>query len=429
VSSPQLDNYVIGEFLQLLRNFKAGRIDKRGVRASVQGLCRGNTNLILYLHSLLPKKYQTTLPFQLHNPEMTGVKGKKLKNIEVNIELPWDVLDIISKKLDFEDLFHFSGVCKNWRAFHKIYLRNFLAYQEPLLLRILYDVGTRDSLSLISMHDKKVFRFKMCFLKTSYVASSGGYFIKVGTNNSFLLINPFTRIKKVINASTFKVVPATIANDALLAFSKCSDEFVLVVLSFFYNGLRVYHSRNSGWVTYSKKVEKGETVVHFVVWHNIIYVVTNKANIGVLSLNSPNIKFLKLKNTPDVDNVEIKLVNGDEQLLVADLTPRKLRNVYKIDFSTMSYVKMETLGDIALLCALDQFKTDCYALSNPNTWGYESNSVYVTSLSSTVCRVFSGDDKKLKKCITLPTAEEANYFVYDWCFKHLRCEVDYSLVE
>ncbi|WJX95779.1 hypothetical protein P8452_77059 [Trifolium repens] len=135
------------------------------------------------------------------------------------------------------------------------------------------------------------------------------------------------------------------------------------------------------------------------------------------------------KNTPDVDNVEIKLVNSDEQLLVADLTPSELRNVYKIDFSTMSYVKMETLGDIALLCALDQFKTDCYALSNPNRWGYESNSVYVTSLSSTVCRVFSGDDKKLKKCITLPTAEEANYFVYDWCFKHLPCEVDYSLVE
>jgi histone deacetylase complex regulatory component SIN3 len=72
VFSPQLDNYVIGEYLQLLRNFKAGRIDKRGVRASVQGLCRGNTKLILYLHSLLPKKYQSILPFQLGTPEMIG---------------------------------------------------------------------------------------------------------------------------------------------------------------------------------------------------------------------------------------------------------------------------------------------------------------------------------------------------------------------
>jgi hypothetical protein len=34
--------------------------------------------------------------------------------------------------------------------------------------------------------------------------------------------------------------------------------------------------------------------------HNIIYVITNKANIGVLIAWIRNIKFLKLKSTPNV---------------------------------------------------------------------------------------------------------------------------------
>ncbi|RHN81178.1 hypothetical protein MtrunA17_Chr1g0196241 [Medicago truncatula] len=77
-----------------------------------------------------------------------------------------------------------------------------------------------------------------------------------------------------------------------------------------------------------------------------------------------------------------------------------MRNVYKIDFSTMNYVKLEALGNIALFYA---GKRNFYALSNPNRWGYESNSVYVINLSTyTQCSVYSGDGKKLQKCITLP---------------------------
>lgn len=55
-------------------------------------------------------------------------KGKKAMKVAENCELPWNVLDIISKALDFDDLFRFSGVCKNWRAF---YWRNLLASEEP----------------------------------------------------------------------------------------------------------------------------------------------------------------------------------------------------------------------------------------------------------------------------------------------------------
>jgi len=131
-------------------------------------------------------------------------KGKKAKKVAGNCELPCDVLDIISKTLDFDDLVRFAVVCKNWRAF---YWRNFRESQEPLLLQVSYNRGA--SYSFISLPEQKIYFLKMMNLNCYvYVTSSSGYFIMAGFNNSFLLINPFTRrIKKVIPPSTFKVIP------------------------------------------------------------------------------------------------------------------------------------------------------------------------------------------------------------------------------
>jgi hypothetical protein len=339
-----------------------------------------------------------------------------------------DVLDIISKTLDFDDHFQFGGVCKNWRAFHQIYWRNFLASQEPLLLQIAYDRKT--SYSFITIPDQKVYCLKRMeyFLGYTHVASSSGYFIMANYhNNSLMLVNPFTRKKKLIHTPTSES-NYFIIDRAFLAFGKCSEEFILVVLS--NRCLHVYQSRNCGWATYSIKENYGR-VVDFAVLHNIIYVVTRKANIGVLSLNYANIRFLKLKSTPDVPfHRYLRLVNCDEQLLVVDLTWSTICNVYKIDFTTMNYVELKTLGDIALLYVGNLIPGNCYALSNPNRWGYESNSMYVNSHFSTTCNVYSGDDKKkLQKCITLPAPNGTSSFTFDWHFRNLRSEVDYSLVE
>jgi hypothetical protein len=352
-----------------------------------------------------------------------------VKKIEEKCELPWDMLDIISKTLDFDDLFQFSGVCKNWRAFHKIYLRNFLACEEPLLLQIL--CHGNELFSFISIPDQKVYSLKILknFSWLSYVMFSSGYFIMTKSNYSFMLINPFTRIIKKVKGSVCAFDHYSSTKCALLAFGKCSEEFVLVFLTKL--RLYVYQSRNRGWVTYSM-MKNLEMVVDVVVLHNIIYVVTNKANIGVLSLNSSNIKFLKLKSIPNVTFPSyLCLVNCDEQLLVIDFLSNGIKNVYKIDFSTMNYVKLETLGDTALFCALNgsNYKSKCYALSNPNRWGYESNNVYVMDPSSKKCSVYSGDDKKFQKHITLPSHHGTESFISDWCFRHLHHEIDYSLVE
>ncbi|KAK2440835.1 hypothetical protein QL285_012202 [Trifolium repens] len=171
--------------------------------------------------------------------------------------LPWDVLDIIAKKLDFDDLFNFAGVCKNWRAFHKTNWRNFTS-QEPLLLES--SIGCGRSFTLSSISEQKVYCLKInkCFIYSyCHVTSSSGYIIMTGDNNSILLINPFTRINKIIDTS--EIQPCYASNHALLAFGKCSEEFVLVVL---YNIriLNVYQSRNCGWVTYSTMKNQGRIV-------------------------------------------------------------------------------------------------------------------------------------------------------------------------
>jgi hypothetical protein len=378
-----------------------------------------------------------------------------MKVEEYSRELSWDVLDIICKTLDFDDHFQFADVCKSWRAFHKIYWRTFLASQEPLLLQNAIFCDNR-LFSFISIPGQKVNYSKMMkhFSNYRYLACCGGYFImqKYNKNASLLLvINPFTRIKKVIDTPAFE--DHSRGTHILLAFGKCSEEFVLVVLYKFSKSLlHVYQSRNSAWVTYSTKGIQGN-VVDFAVFQNIIYVVTNTGNIGVLSLNCANIKFLKLEGTCIFTSTSsFKLVNCDEQLLVVDFTRRIIKAVYKIDFSTMSYVKLDTLGDIALFYSVD---AHCYGLSDPNRWGYDSNSVYVVTHSRIGysvylgdkklekymplptshgtrnfmfdwCCTYSGDEDKLIKYITFPSPPGLGTFIYDWCFRHLRYEVDYS---
>jgi len=128
-----------------------------------------------------------------------------------------------------------------------------------------------------------------------------------------------------------------------------------------------------------------------VVLHNTIHLITDKADIGILNVNSTNIKFLELNNAPSVTFSGLRLVSCDEQLLVVHFVPEKVLDVYKIDFSTMNYEKLETLGDVAFFYSS---WTNFCALSNPSRWGYKCNSMYCICLFAE-CHVYSADDNKL----------------------------------
>jgi hypothetical protein len=169
--------------------------------------------------------------------------------------------------------------------------------------------------------------------------------------------------------------------------------------------------------------------VDFVVLNNTIYVLTNKAEIGVLSLISKSLKFLKLKNTPSEPSFSYNLVCCDGELLVVRFMPKKVLHVYRIDFTTMSYVKLETLGDFALFHS--PYK--CYALVNPGKLGYESNRVYSIDWDSAQCEVYSGSNNELMESIMLAGSRQVRSrskpYWLDWCFRNQHDEVDYSLVE
>ncbi|XP_058732637.1 uncharacterized protein LOC131604195 [Vicia villosa] len=316
-------------------------------------------------------------------------------------DLPFDVLDVISRKLDFADLFQFSRVCTNWRVFHKsIDKSKFLTSKEPLLLEFLI-FPYKMPYSFTSLPNQKVYPLKKMMMNLwsssdrsfpIYVTYSSGYFVMIADSSSFLLINPFTRKKK----------------------SDC-------------NGLHVY--RNNGWVTYCTE-DDDDAVVDFAALNNIIYVVTDEPKIGVLRLDSPKIEYFRMNNSPGLDsNLSFfNLVKCDEELLLVRLNPSlhplimrgdppPERKAYKIDLSTMTYVELETLGDIALFYVA--FRS-CKALINPNKWGYESNSVYKVYNSVRIknpnCTVYDWD-KKSEKCIVPPNPRKVGS-VFGWCFIH-----------
>jgi len=145
-------------------------------------------------------------------------------------------------------------------------------------------------------------------------------------------------------------------------------------------------------------------------------------------LNSANINLLEFKSTPNVTLAmsHVRLVSCNGHLLVLDIWSSGTFNVYKIDFSTMNYVKLETLGDIALFYAPGK---RYYALSNPRMWGYESNYVYVIDLPSDKHRVYKGDDNKIPKFVPPSGTTPSKQPYLDWYFRHLLYEVDYSLVD
>ncbi|XP_058762410.1 uncharacterized protein LOC131635782 isoform X2 [Vicia villosa] len=480
------------EFLKVLKDYKDQTIDISSFTSRVKVVLKTHPDLILEFNSIMPKEHQITLSseeesflralklmvqykresnFQYYGKVLENFKGltidiscltarlevliknhpelilefkifmpsgKKLKDDgHLGHFLPWDVLDIICKKLDFDDLFSFSGVCKSWRTFHK---SNFLSSQEPLLVHI--TGNCTHSYSFISIPNQKVYDLTMMSSfqppDCVYVRVSSGYFILAHKNNSFLLLNQFTLEKRVINANFTVESQFSDRYEALLAFEKCSEEYVLVVLCKYSSHLYVYQSRYHGWFTYSTLKPK-ELVVDFVVLNNIIYVVTDKANIGVLNLNSKNIQFLNLKNTPSkipskLPSDSFKLVNCDEQLFVFhSISINYKREVYKIDLSTMNYVKMKTLGDIALFYVSGR---NCRALSNPKRFGYESNHVYeVSSLSQ--CTKYDWNAGRPSKIWSAGCTSKIypylrslkDFNLFDWCFRHVKYEVDYSLVE
>lgn len=212
---------------------------------------------------------------------------------------------------------------------------------------------------------------------------------------------------------------------AYLAFSKGNpEEFILALLCEQTRSLHVYQSRDSGWVTFSRCSHPWRAM-DLVVLHQRVYVITDTAKLGVMKLHDGTVDFLELNNTPkNFSSINHKLVSSDGNLLVVHFDRHEqMFAVYKIDFSRMEWVKVEELGDIALFISV---RRKCYALSNPGKWGYDKECVYYINSVSAECIVYSMK-KELIKCFdpTFQAPPRSKLYWLDWCFLHVRDEIDY----
>ncbi|XP_057451862.1 uncharacterized protein LOC130743645 [Lotus japonicus] len=354
--------------------------------------------------------------------------GKEIKNADLVDKLPMELLDTIFKKLNLADLFEIAGVSKSWRFNQRTYWKSFMESQSPFVVQ--KTSFARKHLSFICLPERKLYSTKMdmSFSGLSYSGCSSGYLIFAGPR-TLLLMNPFTRRQKKVSTSGINIYWDYQDYRSLFALVKGSAEFVIVIHSVISHSLHVYQSRNSQWATATYwKWGTQWKIVDTVVFGNVIYALTNEAKIGVLNLNSVGIKMIELRNTPAKNCDNLRLVSSDEGLLVVDFKPGEILDVYKVDFSNMEYVKLDTLRDGALFCSS---RASCYALSNPTMWGYRSNHVYSICESDPKCAVYSWSNEQQLNYAPggYDPKEKSKLYWVDWCFRHLRDEVDYSLVE
>ncbi|KAF7811796.1 F-box protein [Senna tora] len=255
---------------------------------------------------------------------MISRKGNK-KGENYAPELPKDVLNIIAKKLDIDDLFSFGEVNKNWRTCQSISWHNFLASQAPLVIQ--KTTQAKRACSFFSIVESRMYNSLLPFFSGfSHAGFSSGYRI-MASENTLMVINVFKRRQ--------------------------------IKSTWGYN-LNVYQSRNSAWTIYSRW-SYPFTVVDVVVDNRTLYSIAQDDKIGKLMLNSPEVNVLEFKNTPFFLSNNLNPVSSDRQLLVVHSKACTYFEVYKIDLSTMEWTRIHMTGD----CALFMSGTKCTSLSNP----------------------------------------------------------------
>ncbi|KAI9195405.1 hypothetical protein LWI28_014536 [Acer negundo] len=195
-------------------------------------------------------------------------------------------------------------------------------------------------------------------------------------------------------------------------------DFLVVLLSNNYKDVRFCSSKDNNWKVYTFAYQSWD-IVDIVVYNGRVFVVTDDCRIGVLNLGSSNdsemgvlilessnIKFLKLKGTPHLGG-KIRFVASNEQLLVVNFKDKPIlmhleTRVYSIEFSTREWVKVNNFGGKALF--LNNFT--CLLSTNTTRWGEHSNYIYyLSSKNSHMCLVYS-DSGEFVRHITCCTRTE-----------------------
>ncbi|OIW01349.1 hypothetical protein TanjilG_20531 [Lupinus angustifolius] len=354
------------------------------------------------------------------------------KSEETNTELPSDMLETIYKKLDFDELFQFGGVCEDWRKVHKNERENVMKSRAPLVIQTSSYAKKIYFFFSISKHE--MYSTKLAnFWRLSYLGfSSGSVIMENYQSDKILIMNPFIRRKIEISTRSLISYPIPSSCNVTLAFVKGTQDFIIAFLCKSNFSLDIYDSRKSSWFTYSR-YGRPFMIADLVVLNHTMFFITNTAKIGELRLNRNHGKelFLELKNAPNITSSTLRLISCDGNLLVVNFRPRIFLEVYKIDMLRMEWVRLESLGDFALFLTLQR---KCYTLRNPEKWGYEKNHLYYINGESAKCFVYSMENELVKSNMpyrALPASSNSKSKLYwlDWCFPNERDEIDYSIMQ
>ncbi|GKV07911.1 hypothetical protein SLEP1_g19612 [Rubroshorea leprosula] len=287
-------------------------------------------------------------------------------------DLPGELLSEIAKGLSVADYLSFGRVCRNWRSITVSSKREFLESQAPLVLVI--SSHARKTCFFFDMSSQDTYRTVLPkFSGRSIVGISSGYLIM--QLSDIMLTNPITG-HTLEFPGALQPFPdrITMSDGCIFASTMPHQDFLVVALFSMHLNLQFRRSRDHQWTFYSYAGEPWE-IKDITAFGARIYALTSDSQIRVLSLkNPPTMEPLQLKGKPHLGS-NVTFAASDEHLVVLDLVPHRRVEVYRIDFVSSQWVKVDDLGDQSVFMS-DMIHLRLASLHTTASWGGRRNCVY-----------------------------------------------------
>ncbi|GLT33131.1 hypothetical protein SLA2020_077440 [Shorea laevis] len=302
-------------------------------------------------------------------------------------DLPGELLSDITKGLSVADYLSFGRVCRNWRSITVSSKREFLESQAPLVL-------------VISSHARKT-----CF------------FFDMSSRDTYRTVLPKFSGHTLEFPGPLQPFPdrITMSDGCIFASTMPHRDFLVVALFSMHLNLQFRRSRDHQWTFYSYAGEPWE-IKDITAFGDRIYAVTSDSQIRVLSLkNPPTMEPLQLKGKPHLGS-NVAFAASDEHLVVLDLVPRRRVEVYRIDFVSSQWVKVDDLGDQSVFMS-DMIHLRLASLHTTTSWGGRRNCVYYLGPWSAKCTVFTLEGELVENISVAPGDRLRSIRVsYGWYF-------------
>ncbi|XP_061353425.1 uncharacterized protein LOC133298180 [Gastrolobium bilobum] len=338
-------------------------------------------------------------------------------------ELTTDLWELITKRQDVAGFCGFGAVCKSWLEIYDRSSEDFLESQAPIVVLISSSQDKRECY----LHDIANGKTKKVMLPNIvskfFVGCSAGFLILEDIYREIFLINPFTGHQLKCHAPHFSLIGKSLHDNIIVASTSSPKSYVILAISNTMRELQVFHFKNSRWFTW---LFLRQEWVDIAIFKGHVYVVKKNAELGELRIKTTDstsvvFNWLRVRNTPNVNNFYLKLVVSNDQLLMVDFVPEEHLNIYKMDFEAMEWVKVDELGDQAFFFG----RAWGSAMRKPGRWGGQSNCVYCFDTLSNMCCIYSMEAQLISKFPFVEDSITSELSPIGWYYPHQCIKVDY----